>query len=161
MVRKDSGDAEVEEEAEVGAQTGDIPDQAQVQPLIALNGTSRDLLVSQTLNDKTLDNLRYLADRTAEGFAWENGLLFKHQLNQCEDSTRRLCVPLPNRKMCMIVAHDMFGHSGKNKIGKDLARLFYWPSLCKDISLQCRACIKGQQFNKAKPRHTPMMSERL
>jgi len=56
-----------------------------------------------------------------------------------------------------VLAHEKFGHSGKNKVGKDLARLFYWPSLWRDVAVHCRSCNTCQQFSKAKPCHSLMV----
>jgi len=155
------GDGEVYGEADVSAGTGNDTVQTYDQPLTELGNTSWDSLVTQTKEDVTLASLRVLADKEAEGFAWEDELLFKHQLDQFGGPTKRLCVPLPSRGRCLMVAHDKFGHSGKNKVGRDVARALYWPSLWKDVGIHCRACTTCQRFSKAKPRHNPMVEREI
>ena len=61
----------------------------------------------------------------------------------------------------MVMAHDKFGHRGKNKVAQDLARLFYWPSLWRDVATRCRACKICQEYSKAKPRHSPMVEREV
>jgi len=55
----------------------------------------------------------------------------------------------------LVLVHDKFGHSGKNKVAKDLCRTFYWPSLWAYVAAHCRACTVCQEYSKATPRHTP------
>jgi len=78
----------------------------------------------------------------SNGFKWEDRLVFRYQLDHLGNSTRR-------------------GHLGKNKDGKDLARCFYWPSLYSDVAHHCRSCEMCQRYNKAKPRHTPMVEREV
>ena len=85
----------------------------------------------------------------------------KYELNPFGKPTKRLCVPQPLRDKCMILAHDCFGHRGKNKVAQDLARLFYWPSLWRDVPTHCRACKTCQEYSKAKPRHSPMVEREV
>ena len=122
----------------------------------SLNG-SREQLIQATKDDTSLDSIKQLAETEANGYKWEDQLLFKYQLDQFGNPTKRLCVPSPFRDKCMVTAHDKFGHRGKNKVARDLAQLFYWPSLWRDVALHCRACKKCQEFSKAKPRHSPMV----
>ena len=122
---------------------------------------SRDELVKALHEDHSLDSLRKLADREENGYKWEDQLLVKYQLDLLGQTCKKICVPKPFRDKCMTLAHDQFGHRGKNKVAKDLARLFYWPSLWRDVAEHCRSCQKCQEFNKAKPRHNPMVEREV
>ena len=148
-------DGEEEGIQEDGAETGEMVvnrlEQSQDNPM----NSSREQ-IGVTKEDPSLDSIKQLAKREANGYKWEERLLFKYQLDQFGNSTRRLCVPLPFRDKCMVMAHDNFGHKGKNKVAQDLARLFYWPSLWRDVTTHCRSGAICQQFNKAKPRLSPM-----
>ena len=123
--------------------------------------SSKDQLDKATEEDTSLNSMKLLADREAEGYKWEEGLLFKYQLDQFGRSTRRLCVPLLYRDKCMVTARNKFGHRGKNKVARDLAQSFYWPSLWRDVAKHCRACKTCQEYSKAKPRHSPMVEREV
>ena len=122
---------------------------------------SRDELVRALTEDHSLDSVKRLADREANGYKWEDGLIMKYQLDSLGQSCKKLCVPAPFRDKCMVLAHDQFGHRGKNKVAQDLARLFYWPTLWRDVAAHCRACRTCQEFSKAKPRHAPMVEREV
>ena len=122
---------------------------------------SRDELVRALTEDHSLDSVKRLADREANGYKWEDGLIMKYQLDFLGQSCKKLCVLAPFRDKCMVLAHDQFGHRGKNKVAQDLARLFYWPTLWRDVAAHCRACRTCQEFSKAKPRHAPMVEREV
>ena len=119
-----------------------------------LNAT-RDELVKETLTENSLANSRKLADRE-NGYQWDEGLLMRYQLDDLWINSKRLCLPRSFRERCMVLAHDKFGHRGKNKVAQELARKFCWPTLWRDVASHCRACTVCQQYSKAKLRHAPM-----
>ena len=47
--------------------------------------------------DRTLATARALADQIAEGYHWNQGLLFRTRLDMLGDSREQLCLPLPYR----------------------------------------------------------------
>ena len=122
---------------------------------------SREELIKALHEDHSLDSLSKLADREDNGYRWEDQILVKYQLDMLGQTCKKICVPKPFRNKCMTLAHDQFGHRGKNKVAKDLARLFYWPCLWRDVAENCRSCHKCQEFNKAKPRHNPMVEREV
>ena len=131
------------------------------ESLIEVVNKSRDELVKALHEDHSLHSIRKLADREENGYKWEEGLLMKYQLDPLGKLCRKMCVPKPFRDKCMVLAHDQFGHRGKNKVAQDLARLFYWPSLWRDVAEHCRTCKICQEFNKSKPRHNPMVEREV
>ena len=142
------GDCADRTEAEEGGESG------------PLNGM-REELVKASLADTTLAAIRKLAEQESNGYWWEDGLLMKYQLDEVGQTSKRLCVPQPFRKRCIEVADDKFCHRGKNKVVVDIARNFYWPFLWRDVAAHCKACEVCQRFNKAKPRHAPMVEREV
>jgi len=122
----------------VGEAEGVLEDSAGTGPLTLttpwFENTSKDELVQLTKNDSTLKTLRDLADRNENGYGWDDGLLFRFILDQLGNSVRKLCVPEKLRVRCLTMAPERFGHNGKNKVGKDLSRLFFWPNRWGDFA---------------------------
>ena len=85
----------------------------------------------------------------------------KYQLDPLGKLCKKICLPIHFREKCMVLAHDQFGHRGKNKVAQDLARLFYWPCLWCYVAGHCRSCSTCQEFSKAKPRHSPMVEREV
>jgi len=64
------------------------------------------------------------ADSEQNGFKLDVGLFFKYTLDQLGNPSKRLCVPKFLKSKCLSIAHEKFGHSGKNKVGKIFAKSF-------------------------------------
>ena len=118
--------------------------------------TSTQQLRKYTLTDESLTAVRKLADKHREGYEWENGLLYKCQKEGRDLQTKRLCLPKSARERCLTLTHEQFGHRGYRKVAEDLGKLFYWPSLWRDVRKHCQACEVCQRHNKGKPRRSPM-----
>ena len=117
-------------------------------------------MVKETLVDETLAPLRKLADYGNRGYFWE-ALLFRSRLDDSGRNIRQLCLQKGYRDKVLTLAHDNFGHRGKNKVAKDLGRFFYWPSLWRNTADHCRSCDTCQRNAKAKPRPNPMVRQEL
>jgi len=112
-------------EGEMGDGAGDKDARSTDVSPGASSNASRENVVKMTLEDDTLTVARNLADKEQNGYKWDDGLLFKFQLDHLGNSSKKLCVPKLLKINCLRMAHERFGHSGKNKVGKDLARFFY------------------------------------
>jgi len=130
-------------------------------PDSVVGSTRRGEIVSMTAQDETLKAVRQLADKQLNGYEWDEGLAFKYTLDQLGNVAKRLCVPKSLRGKCLEIAHERSDHLGKNKVGKELAKTFYWPSLYSDVAVHCRSCEVCQRYSKAKPRHTPMIEREI
>ena len=119
--------------------------------------SQRERMRLATLADETLAPVRKLADGEQRGYSWENGLLFRYRLNEFGINFRQLCLPKEYRAKCLQMAHDNFGHRGKNKVAQNLSQFFFWPTLWKDSADHCRSCMKCQHITKAKPKPNPMV----
>jgi len=126
-----------------------------------LAGTQREEIIRLTREDETLKAARRLADREMNGYLWDEGLLFRHTLDQLGNVCKRLCVPKTLRPKCLIMAHERAGHLGKNKVGKSLSKWFHWPIMYSDTATHCTSCEVCQKFSKSKPRHTPMVEREV
>ena len=55
------------------------------------------------------------------------------------------------------MAHEHFGHAGRNKMCLHIKRFFYWPSMTVDVLKHCKSCDKCQRYNKQNPK--PMLMQ--
>ena len=74
---------------------------------------------------------------------------------------KQLCLPQQYRLRCLTLAHEKFGHRGRNKIIKDIRRLFHWPSLTSDVAKHCRSCDTCQRHTKSQQRVHPMQEREV
>ena len=57
----------------------------------------------------------------------------------------QLCLPRTYRGKCLTMAHKHFGHMGRNKMGDNIRKFFYWPSITADsmrVARSARSVIK-------------------
>ena len=78
--------------------------------------TPRARLKESTASDPSLCTIRRLADTEKERYQWDDGLVFRHRLNECGESYKQLCLPQEFRTQCVTLAHEKFGHRGRNKV---------------------------------------------
>ena len=116
----------------------------------------RQQLADDTLADNSLTTARRLADAEAEGYEWNDGLLYKCYIDPGGTEVKRLCLPVTVRPRCITLTHDQFGHRGYKRVAQDLSKVFYWPSLWRDVRRHCKECGVCQRHSKAKPRRVPM-----
>jgi len=106
--------------------------------------------------DDTLKVARGLANRDAEGYRWEKGLLLRTRLDQQGQAKDQICLPKAFRRRCMSLAHTKFGHLGRNKMIALLTPHFFWPNMSKDCQDFIRQCPECQKHDKARPPPSPM-----
>ena len=71
------------------------------------------------------------------------------------------CLPIEHRQKCLVLAHEEFGHPGRNKMTGHLRKLFYGLSLTSDIAKHCRSCDICQKFTKQEPKVLPMQEREV
>ena len=118
-------------------------------------------LALATKEDTTLAMARALADEVSEGYHWNQGLVFRSRLDVLGDSLEQLCLPLKYRSRCLNLAHEQFGHAGRNKMCTHIKKLFYWPSLTADVSRHCKSCETCQKHTKLMPKAMPMQERKV
>ena len=111
--------------------------------------TLRVNLSEFTLIDPTLITARALADKSSEGYQWEEELVFRCIPDQWGSNYKQLCLPQQYRERCMTMANEKFGHQGRNKMVLHIRKLFYWPSMTTDIARHCKSCDVCQRHTKA------------
>ena len=89
-----------------------------------MTSESRDKLAEATEADSTLATARALADQVTEGYHWTEGSLFRTRLDVLGDSIEQLCLLLPYRPRCLSLAHENFGHAGRNKMCLHIKKFF-------------------------------------
>ena len=83
---------------------------------------SRVKLAEATKADVTLAMARALL---SEWYYWNQGLQFRSRLDVLGDSINQLCLPLQYRTTCLTLAHEQFGHAGRNKMYLHIKRFFH------------------------------------
>ena len=99
-----------------------------------VSDTPRVKLAQLIVADPTLNTARLLADKQAEGYHWEDSLLFRSTLDECGVNYKQLCLPNLYRSKCLELCHEKFGHLGRNKMMSHQKKLFYWPSISIDVA---------------------------
>ena len=126
-----------------------------------MTNAPRDKLAKCTVSDPSLAIIRTLADKETECYVWKEGLVFRHRLDEWGQNYKQLCLPQQYRLRCLTLAHEKFGHRGRNKIIKDSRRLFHWPSLTSDVAKHCRSCDTCQRHTKSQQRVHPMQEREV
>ena len=73
----------------------------------------------------------------------------------------QLCLPLPYKPRCLSLAHEDFGHAGRNKICLHVRKFFYWPTMTSDAIRHIRSYEKCQNHDKKTPRQMPMQEREI
>jgi len=108
----------------------------------------RKKLADAILADNTLATARALGDSTSEGYHWVEQLLFRTRFDSLGDNIEQLCLPQPYRARCLRLAHENFGHAGRNKICLQIRKFIYWPSMNSDVATHCKSCVICQKRDK-------------
>ena len=119
------------------------------------------LLAEETQSDPTLEHARELAKLNREGYHECNGLIYRTRLDMTGEPTEQICVPNSFRKRCMDLAHDKFGHQGRNKMVEIIRTHFYWLTISRDCMKHIQQCQICQKHDKCKPKPSPMQSREL
>ena len=153
----------VSEEAEGDAQGGSA-DTGEIDTITIdsiISDTPRTKLAQLTVTDPTLKTARALADKQAEGYHWEESLLFRSRLDEWGVNVKQLCLPQQYRSQCLTLSHEKFGHLGRNKMMNHLRKLFYWPSMSIDVAKHCKSCSVCQKHTKQNPKVLPMQEREV
>ena len=121
----------------------------------------REELARLTCLDESLEAARKLADEGKGGYSWSEDLLLKHRLDDLGRNAKQLCLPKEYCQKCMSLAHEKFGHRGKQKCAEDILQYFHSPSMWRDVAHHCRSCEVCQRISKAKPKPTPMQEREM
>ena len=79
----------------------------------------------ETEQDDTMKTLRKLADNGDLGYSRDlTGIMFRHRIDDLGRNMKQVCLPKPYRLKCLEAAHERFGHQGKNKMVKHIAKSF-------------------------------------
>ena len=123
--------------------------------------TPRVKLEELTMSDPTLKTARLLAEKEAEGYHWNEKLLFRSRLDEWGVNFKQLCLPKQYRSNCLELCHEKFGHIGRNKMMSHLRKLFYWPSISVDVAQYCKLCSVCLRHTKKNPKTLPMQEREV
>ena len=140
------GDAAEEGDMQGGSADTGVEESVTVETIVS--DMPRVKLAQLTKDDPTLAVGRNLEDTQSEGYHRKEGLLFRNSLDEWGANYDQLCLPTEKRQNCLVLAHEQFGHQGRNKMTGHLRKLFYWPSLTSDVARHCRSCDTCQKFTK-------------
>ena len=121
----------------------------------------RHKLTEATQADTTLATARALADKQQEEYYWADGLVFRTKLDRLGDNLEQLCLPARYRSKCLRMAHENFGHTGRNKMGEHIRRYFYSPSITTDSIKHVKSCLVCLKKDKSNPRPMPMQAREI
>ena len=136
-----------------------VQDDLDVENIMA--NEPRSKLIQATKTDDSLTTARLLADSQSEGYHWQDGLVFRTRLDKLGDSLEQLCLPGPYRGKCLTMAHEHFGHMGRNKMGDHIRKYFYWPSITADSMKHIKSCERCQRADKTGPRRMQMQEREV
>ena len=154
-----SVDVEAEGVAQEGSADSGIVNVVTVDSIVS--DVPRVKLAELTRVDPTLVTARSLADKQAEGYHWEDDLLFRGRLDEWGVNFKQLCLPKQYRPKCLRLSHEKFGHLGRNKMIGHIRKLFYWPSLTSDVANHCKSCDVCQRHAKQSPKVLPMQEREV
>ena len=61
----------------------------------------------------------------------------------------------------MSLAHESFGHAGRNKMCQHIRRFFYWPSMTSNVAKHCKSCDTCQKQDKQLPKRMLMQNREI
>ena len=73
----------------------------------------------------------------------------------------QLCLPTEYRVRCLTLAHEQFGHPGRNHVCEHIRKHFYRPSLSTDVAKHSRSCLTCQKQSKILPKVLPMQQRKV
>ncbi len=111
--------------------------------------SEKDVLRREVRGDESLSQRRELADRDANGYKWEDDLVFHEMTDTSGDKLCRLVLPVERRAKVMELAHDKSGHVGAKAMRKLINRNFTWPGMSVDLVKYERECNECLRHNKA------------
>ena len=112
-------------------------------------GTNTEDLKSETRSDLSLETWRKLADKDAQGFKWNNGLLMKRSKDDIYNCVDKIVLPQEFRSRILTLAHEKCEHFGRKKMMDLVKRKFLWPQMSGDVNSNCRSCQQCQRVNKS------------
>ena len=121
----------------------------------------RPKLVLETESDSSLATARSLAESHTEGYHYKDGLVFRTRLDKLGDAREQMCLPQPYRSKCLKMAHDNFGHQGRNKMVDLIRPFFYWPTITVDCLSHIKSCLVCQKMDKRVPKKATMQEREL
>ena len=157
----DGSDSEVTNPTNETSTTGDELQEFPEVTVLTEGSNERDRLAKATSSDHSLRPYVNLGRKSQNGFELEKDLLFRRHLDELGRNTRQLCLPIEYREKVLLLVHDKAGHKGKNKMGAEVSKFFFWPGMWAEIGKYCKTCDTCQKFSKANPRPTPMMERQI
>ena len=121
----------------------------------------RPKLAQATTADPTLATTRSLAQTKSEGYHYKDGIVFRTRLDKFGDAREQICLPQPYREKCLRMAHNNFGHQGRNKMVALIRQFFYWPTITVDCLAHIKSCVICQKMDKSVPKQSSMQEREL
>ena len=121
----------------------------------------RPKLAQAMTADPTLATARSLAQTKSEGYHYKDGIVFRTTLDKFRDAKEQIFLPQPYREKCLRMAHNNFGHQGRNEIVELIRPLFYWPTITVDCLAHIKSCVICQKMDKSVPKRSSMQEREL
>ena len=157
--KQPSVDGEVVVDGEGGSALGVEDVELSVQAISS--NEPRTNMSEATQTDTTLATARALADKLVEGYYWIEGLVFRTRLDRLGDNQEQLCLPTKYRGRCLTLAHELFGHPGRNKMGDHIRCFFYRPSITADCIRHIKSCLVCLRKDRTNPKPMTMQEREV
>ena len=132
---------------------------------VSLEGiTQEDLrpkLAQVTEADPTFATARSLAKSKLEGYHYLDRIVFRTRLDVFGDAREQICLPQLYIAKCLMMAHNNFGHQGRNKMADIIRPFFYWPTITVDCLAHIKSCDVCQKKDKSFPMKCTMQEREL
>ena len=116
----------------------------------------RPKLAQATLEDPSLETARTLATANKHGYHFSDGILFRTRLDQFGQAREQICLPQEYSSKCISLAHNHFGHQGRNKMVQLIRPFFHWPTITKHCLTHVRHCDTCQRMDKSSLKQNTM-----
>ena len=130
-------------------------------PSLSQDGADTSGLISEQQADKTLENLRSLAEKSEKGYVYSEGVLVQEVSDSLGDSVRRIVLPEGRRQQVLQLAHSSLvaGHLGFKKTFAQISRNFLWPRIwvqVKEFVRSCGGCQRAARNSNARAPLQPL-----
>ena len=132
---------------------------------VSIEGITHDIprtkLAQAMLEDPSLETARALATANKEGYHYSEGILFRTRLDSFGKAREQICLPQQYRAKCLKLAHNHFGHQGRNKMVELIRPFFCWPTITSDCLNHIKHCDTCQRMDKSSPKQCRMQTREL
>ncbi len=128
----------------------------------ACENSGVDSVVSDIKCDDSLTHIRFLADKSMNGYSWsDNGLLVHKSMDEAGNECVKLVLPQSKRAKALRLAHDNTAHIGVRGMRRMLGSRFVWPGIHGDIVKYVKSCDVCLRLNRSGNKKALMVERKI